>query len=138
MNDNVKKVFEMLGVKPNEKFKIKFESGVISCSFFWLNEELRLLSENEKLKCLDALLFRLLNGNYKIIKLPKKKKLRDWTRNDFKKWTKVNCIEKNTCVGCLFRNVSCNAYGARVWIKHKDLYSDKFLDQEVEIPQKEE
>lgn len=32
----------------------------------------------------------------------------------------------------------CSTYGIRVWIKHKELYSDKFLDQEVEIPQEEE
>lgn len=37
------------------------------------------------------------------------------------------------CIVCVFHNVVCNPESSRCWIKRKDLYSDKFLDQEVEI-----
>lgn len=134
MNDNVKKIFEMLGVKPNEKFKIKFESGNISCAFFWLNEELRLFSEDEELKYLDAMLFRLLNGRCKFVKKLPKKKLRFWTMEDFKKWENIKC-SKIVCKNCPFYNTKCNYYDETCWVNHKDLYSDKFLDQEVEVPE---
>lgn len=131
MNDNTRKVFEMLGVKPNEKFKImtkrKAESEAIH-----IDTSLRVLTDTnivaEALRC-------LLTGEWQIVKLPKKKKLRDLTEEDFKKWTKANCC-KTVCSDCLFCNVYCNPNVAkRVWIKHKDLYSDKFLDQEVEVPE---
>ena len=120
----------MLGVEPDEKFiiitKKKF-SEVLH-----IDTKLRVLTNTpnivaEALRC-------LLTGEWQIVKLPKKKKLRDWTIDDLKKWTNVNCREL-TCDGCLFRNVFCSTYGIRVWIKHKDLYSDKFLDQEVEVPE---
>lgn len=138
MNDNVEKIFKILGIKPNEKFKIKFESGAISCSFFWLNEKLRLFSENEKLKYLDALLFRLLNGDYKIIKLPKKKKLRDLTNEEYIRWWNKNCGLERDCENCPFYEVLCNWDSRDCWIKHKTVYNDKFLDQEVEISEEEE
>ena len=42
----------------------------------------------------------------------------------------VNCLG---CKNCIFKGVECNLEWKSCWIKHKDLYSDKFLDQEVEI-----
>lgn len=130
MNDNVKKIFEMLGVKPNEKFKVMSKRNVES-EVIHINTSLRVLTDTnivaEALRC-------LLTGEWQIVKLPKKKKLRDFTMDDLKKWTNANCKD-HPCNGCLFRDVNCNAYGARVWVNHKDLYSDKFLDQEVEVPE---
>lgn len=133
MNNNVKKTFEMLGIKPNEKFKIKFESGNISCAFFWLNEELRLFSEDEELKYLDAMLFRLLNGKCKSVKPPKKKKLRDLTNEEYIRWWNKNCVLERDCENCPFYEVPCNCGSRDCWVKHKTVYNDKFLDQEVEI-----
>lgn len=133
MNDNVKKVFEILGVEPNEKFRIRIEATgkeIIdfykideNLNVFWLLEEWR----NSKIKIGD-----LLNGTYKIIKLPKKKKLRDLTEEEYKKWYKNNC-GVGSCGDCLFITVNCSAYSKHCWTKHKDLYSDKFLDQEIEV-----
>lgn len=133
INDNVEKIFKILGIKPNEKFKIKFEGGNISCAFFWLTEELCLVSEDEKIKYLDALLFRLLNRKCKFVKLPKKKKLRDLTIEEFKNWKGNNCGVKRNCKNCSFSEVPCNFGSRDCWIKHKTVYNDNFLDQEVEI-----
>ena len=70
--------------------------------------------------------------NWEVVKEPKKVKLRDLTEEQFMKYcdsfTWTDKSEKN-CFKCIFYNVSC----WNDWIKHKDLYSDKFLDQEVEI-----
>jgi len=132
MNDNVKKVFEMLCIEPNQEFKIKDFSDA---EFFKISEGLSVYHKvNSSWGRSQVELGSLLTGENEIVKLPKKKKLRDWTIEDLKKWTNVNCREL-TCDGCLFRNVFCSTYGIRVWIKHKDLYSDKFLDQEVEVPE---
>lgn len=63
------------------------------------------------------------------------KKLRDVTKEEYKEWSKANC-DSELCPQCLFNNVICFAGGYRTWLNHKDLYSDKFLDQtiEVEVP----
>lgn len=34
---------------------------------------------------------------------------------------------------CDFDNVQCEADSKQCWVKHKELYSDKFLDQEIEV-----
>lgn len=131
MNENVKKVFEMLGVEPNEEFKVISKKRV--SQVIHIDTRLRVLTDTsnivvEALRC-------LLTGEWQIVKLPKKKKLRDLTEEDLKKWSKANCC-KTVCSDCLFCNVYCDPNVAkRFWIKHKDLYSDKFLDQEVEVPE---
>lgn len=129
MNENVKKVFDMLGVKPNEKFIIITEKKF--SEVLHIDTKLRVLTNTpnivaEALRC-------LLTGEWQIVKLPKKKKLRDWTMDDFKKWEDVNC--KGVCDDCPFTNVHCNDNAKRFWMNHKDLFSDKFLDQEVEVPE---
>lgn len=55
-------------------------------------------------------------------------KLRDLTKEQYEKWLKVNC---GNCSTCPFFEVYCTKYNC--WIKHKELYSDKFLDQEIEV-----
>lgn len=63
----------------------------------------------------------------------RKIKLKDLTFEQYKKWCKNNC-EKNGCKECLFNNkVSCWEEAATCWIKHKDLYNEEFLNQELEI-----
>ena len=75
-----------------------------------------------------------INGLYKIIKLPKepkKKKLRDLTLEEWDKWQRKNC---GNCNKCAFNKVNCNiSYEKRSWVNNKDIYSDKFLDQEIEV-----
>lgn len=72
-------------------------------------------------------------NDWEIVK--KKVKLRDLTEEQYDEWSKVNCegaSEKN-CKRCPFSKVACASYVEECWLHNKDLYSDKFLDQEVEI-----
>lgn len=126
MNENVRKVFDMLGVEPNENFEIEGNGDII----YRIDEELYIYRDNEILRS-DKGLNNLINGYFKIIKLPKTKKLRDLTEEEWNKWKQKNCNNCNSCDKCISANVICS--GKRLWIHHKDLYSDKFLDQEIEV-----
>lgn len=52
------------------------------------------------------------------------------TEEQFVKWQEKNCVR---CSNCPFAHVSCGDIEGLCWIDNKDLYSDKFLDQEIEI-----
>lgn len=60
------------------------------------------------------------------------KKLRDVTPNELRNY----CEGKIMCPECFLKDVRCRANSDTCWVYHKDLYSDKFLDQtiEVEVP----
>lgn len=60
-------------------------------------------------------------------------KLRDMTEEQYEEWRKSKCgvIECND--ECLFCKVYCGSNEIATWVKNKDLYSDKFLNQEIEI-----
>lgn len=68
-----------------------------------------------------------------------KKKLRDLTFEEYKYWKFENCIGKD-CARCAFGCVNCSwvdedtCGGDTCWINNKDSYSDKFLNQEINIP----
>ena len=131
MNDNVRKIFDMLGVEPNEEFKVIAGDNSDITYKFKFDENLQGYYFSSKWCYADESLRLLLNGYYKIIKLPKKKKLRDLTPEEWDKWQKKNC---SNCSKCIFANVLC--YGSFVkesWIHHKDVYSDKFLNREIEV-----
>ena len=67
--------------------------------------------------------------NWEIVKEKKKIKLRDLTVERYIKWKDKNC-KKYGCDECPFRYIYCdNVY----WVNYKDFYSDKFLDQEIEV-----
>lgn len=129
MNDNVRKVFDMLGVEPGESFRIKGDEKIYYC-----DETLSTYGVNG-VKYVN-MLAEILNGTYKIIKIPKYlKKLRDLTPEEWDKWQYEKC---NTgylnCYECIFRNVYCSKSSENCsWVNNKDLYSDKFLDQEIEV-----
>lgn len=131
MNDNVKKIFEMLGVKPYEEFKFKDDKNKEPKYRYFFDDTLTLKFLNDtRGECSFASAktsMELIKGNYTLIKLPKKKKLRDITVEEYTMWHKKNCHLK--CEKCIFNNVIC---GLNSWVNHKDLYSDNFLDQEVE------
>lgn len=127
MTDNVRKIFDMLGVEPNEKFKIKGLSDT-----FYIDDALMLFVVETNQTWLNTLRY-LLNGTYEIIKLPKKKKLRDLTVEEYKKWQIKNCDNRSDCENCIFHKVACVHTRKTCWIYNKDLYSYKFLDQEVEV-----
>lgn len=127
MNNNVRKIFDMLGVEPNEKFKIE---GYYDGTFYF---DQQLILHNKYNFQTGFGLQSFINGNFKIIKLPKEpktKKLRDWTMEEYKKWKNKNSCY--ACEECIFHNVVCNTTDCS-WVHHKDLYSDKFLDQEIEV-----
>ena len=62
-----------------------------------------------------------------------KKKLRDVTPSEYREWEKKHCaLNTIDCANCAFHYVMCRSWGPS-WVKHKNLYSDNFLDQEIEI-----
>ena len=82
----------------------------------------------------NLIVIYLLNGYYKIIKLSKEpKKLRDWTEEDYKKWKDKNCKIDSMCDKCIFKNVVCAEFYSESWVNNKDAYSDKFLNQEIDV-----
>ena len=61
-------------------------------------------------------------------------KLKDLTYEQYREWQNENCYNPNTnCEKCIFYNVSCDSYLNSCWINHKELYSETFLNQEVEF-----
>ena len=130
MNDNVRKIFDMLGVEPNEKFKIAEHNE----DKFYITDDLSII-DDKGVERPTNILRALLNGSINIVKLPKipkKKKLRDLTLEEYKKWLIENCDNGILCCrDCVFRYANCDKHFR--WIDRKDLYSDKFLEQEIEV-----
>lgn len=62
----------------------------------------------------------------------KKIKLKDMTLEQYKKWCKDNCSDTK-CTSCIFYKVSCGEWREDCWITNKEVYSEKFLNQEVEL-----
>ena len=64
------------------------------------------------------------------------KKLRDVTPEEYSNWKRIDCCSGAVCYKCPFYNVSCCEDSVDSWVINKDMYSDKFLDQtiEVEVP----
>ena len=118
MTDNVRKIFDMLGVEPNEKFKI-YDGYNEFNETFYINEELFIVDNNGyKISVLS----NLLNGTYLIIKLPKepkKKKIGDLTLREAKEMQDKIC---NVIIGCK----DCPFYDCCI----NDCID---LDQEIEV-----
>ena len=131
MNDNARKIFDMLGVEPNEEFQIILNDDRMFTFKFKLDESLQGYCFSDEWCLSDTLLKFLLNGTYKIIKIPKKKKLRDLTPEEWDKWKNKKCHHTG-CENCIFENVVCATANCS-WVYHKNLYSDEFLNQEIEV-----
>ena len=134
MNDNVRKVFDILGIEPNEEFKIQYnekDSYYIGETLYYIDENLIICNGLSAALDNRNWLQRIIVGEWQIVKLPKKKKLRDLTEEEYIGWWKSNC--NSVCDDCPFNNVYCGPVKDKSWIKHKDLYSDKFLNQEIRI-----
>lgn len=74
--------------------------------------------------------------DWEIVKETRKVKLRDLTEEQYKKWFKNNCAKYDDyCQGCPFQKIKCVSREKKndAWYLNKDLYSDKVLDQEIEI-----
>lgn len=64
-------------------------------------------------------------------KIKRKIKLRDMTKEQ---WESLSCGLDISCEECIFNPIHCCYDVNRIdWTCHKDLYSDNFLDQEIEI-----
>lgn len=53
-----------------------------------------------------------------------------------KKWERETCLAKRMpCTKCPFRIIKCgeSIFSKTSWIMNKDIFSDKFLEQEIEI-----
>ena len=74
---------------------------------------------------------------WEIVKETKKVKLRDICGVQFEEWKKKNCtkLAEDYCHNCPFQKVKCcnDNKVNDAWYLNKDLYSDKFLDQEIEV-----
>lgn len=128
MNEIISEVFKLLGVEPNEKFRIRDAAGNVSIYLYFFDEELNLrFAENGFLSTNH--LIALLNGQDSIVK-ENIKKLRDWTLKDMRAYTQA-C---SGCADCPFRCITCTADNDECWVNNKDMFSDEFLDKEVEIP----
>lgn len=65
-------------------------------------------------------------------------KLRDLTPEQWDNWVDNNCNLKVDCENCPIYRANCDSSeDENCWINNKDIYSDKFLDQEVEIENEE-
>ncbi len=63
-------------------------------------------------------------------------KLRDMTKEQWERFKKNDCYNNiMECENCPLKYVNCSYSDEdkELWINHKDLYSDKLLDYEVEI-----
>lgn len=59
-------------------------------------------------------------------------KLRDMTIEDMKVFDEKVC-GKILCSECIFSKVPCE--NDNCWVRHKELYSDEFLNQEIDLPE---
>lgn len=134
MNENVKKLFEMLGVSPNESFSINDDEY-----YYMFDTHLNLYRSDENkidsssYTSIRYDIYNFLSGEHKIIKLPKKKKLRDLTEVEYRKYFRKCNV--NGCPQCLFYALQCNPDYDNCWFHNKEILNDKFLNQEIEVPE---
>ena len=61
-------------------------------------------------------------------------KLRDMTAEQYQDYLNNNCVGGDKCSNCVLTMVNCQDPEYRCsWFNNKDMFSKKFLDQEVEI-----
>ena len=61
-----------------------------------------------------------------------KKKLRDITAKEYAKWKAEVCMHPIKCNTCLFNSTNCST-SEKSWVNNKNIYSDEFLSQEIEV-----
>lgn len=66
--------------------------------------------------------------------MKKKIKLRNLTKEQWDENKGIECNKHKCCNNCKFRYINCDISDCETsWINHKEMYSDKFLNQEIEI-----
>ena len=68
MTENVMKIFDILGVEPNEKFKIKYDGKIYDK--YYIDKYLKLIADKENFITSFTTL-DIITGNIEIIKIPK-------------------------------------------------------------------
>lgn len=114
----------------NKKFDVYNDEGYVTFKNCYINDR-GYVCYGEDDRELWATTMGLLTGECSYEIISNKKKLRDITEEDFQKWLNKNCSLRKDCIECIFNNVNCSDEGN--WVDHKDLYSDKFLNQEIEV-----
>ena len=115
----------------------KVMSYSIDCEYIYYSPEDGELYTDKgcKITLLTSHVIKL--DDWEIFKEKKKVKIRDLTKEQYEEWVEQNCIWMcdDGCRGCPFRKVKCdNRYMADdVRYLNKNLYSDKFLNREIEI-----
>lgn len=90
MTDNVRKIFDMLGVEPNERFKVEgLERKIFIDEYLYIKDE--------EGKPYSAALRTILTGQCEIIKLPKEPK----------KIGNLKCGDVEDCEDCPFKVIDC-------------------------------
>ena len=126
MNENVRKVFDMLGIKPNTWFRV---DGIKEKIF--INEDLIIKDEEGFFR--DKLLRPILTGEYKIIKLSDKQHIGDLNCN----MIDCKCCPLNS-INCFFGDTSITLYEKLrqhyFRFQNKEIYDllKKRLDEEIE------
>lgn len=60
-------------------------------------------------------------------------KLKDLTKQQYKQWHNENCKGQCEREYCEFKYVNCKEDSDACWVMHKNLFSDKFLNQKIKI-----
>ena len=114
--------------------KIKRKS--MPCGYFHINEKNHVVYGKGNFYSV-GLETNILQDDWEIVEEKKKVKLRDLTEEQLKRWQWLIC-SSDKCNGCPFSKLLGNKkdgciYNVYYCIKDKSVFSDKFLDQEIEI-----
>ena len=96
-------------------------------NYIRIGKEDFIVDENDE--CFPFILEDFLADNWEIVEEIKKVKLRDLTEKQYVKWRKNNCCANICASSCPFKYINCCVS----WSNYKEMYSDKFLDQEIEV-----
>ena len=113
-------------LKEGKKIKRKNRNKI---NYIRIGEEDFIVDENNE--CFPFILEDFLADNWEIVEEIKKVKLKDLTKEQYISRFKNYCDLH--CEHCPFEAVLCDYQYERCWFNHKNLYSDKFLDQEIEV-----
>ena len=137
MTDNARKVFDMLGVEPGEKFKLKEYGKFI----YKIDEDLNIYYKpKSSWEITNMNVGWFLTGEEEIVKIPKKKQVKYLTEDDVKEI----CDKSLGCVNCPFHYLTFEANATVITCFKEDLIDyikashhlpKFFLNSEVEIPE---
>ena len=113
-------------LRKGKKIKRKNRNKI---NYIRTGEEDLIVDENDE--CFPFILEDFLADNWEIVKETKKVKLRDLTEEQYSSRLKNYC--NLHCKYCRFNAVPCDYQYERCWFNHKNLYSDNFLNQEIEV-----